>query len=184
MKFTFRFADPIKWPNKCICCGAAATTSYTAYGSILFGYAFKIFWQEVKYRKMGLPYPVCQKHKYWAITVRAIYILSFLAVLFGGILFLVLLSGMPTFFGIWEFLIGYLVFVLIFIQSIRLHPVRLKEFGEYFYTFVIRNEDYAREFAFINDLGGRRDDGGVEIGVNCSTTTPPISSKEDKGQLS
>jgi hypothetical protein len=155
VKFTFRFADPIKWPNKCVCCGGIATTSYTAYGSILSGYAFKIFWQEVKYRKMGLPYPVCRKHKYWAITVRTIYFLSFLSVLFGGIIFLAMLSGMSTFFGIWGSLIGYLFVVLIFIQSIRLHPVRLKEFGEHFYTFLIRNEDYAREFAFINDLGAK-----------------------------
>jgi hypothetical protein len=106
---------------------------------------------------MGLPYPVCQKHKYWAITVRTIYFLSLLGILVGGYIFLDMLLGMPTSFRILRFLIGYLFIVLIFIQSIRLHPVRLKEFGEYCYTFLIRNEDYAREFAFINDLGAKED---------------------------
>jgi len=107
---------------------------------------------------MELTYPVCQKHKYWAITVRTIYFLSLLGILFGvGIIFLDMLSGMPTFFGILRFLNWYLFIVLIFIQSIRLHPVRLKEFGEHCYTFLIRNEDYAREFAFINDLGAKED---------------------------
>lgn len=152
MEFKLSFDNPITWPPRCVCCQEVATTAHTTYNSNLIWILAQIFSHDIQYRKMGLSYPVCGKHKYWAVTVRLIYLISFIDVFWGGVMFLARFFGMQTPTNQNGYFIGYLFIIFIFIQSIRLHPVRLKEVGEHVYSFMIRNEDYAKRFAAFNGL--------------------------------
>jgi hypothetical protein len=46
----------------------------------------------------------------------------------------------------------FLISIITFIVSFKLQPVCIKDAGKYFTTIVIRNEQYAQEFALLNSL--------------------------------
>jgi hypothetical protein len=46
----------------------------------------------------------------------------------------------------------FLISIITFIVFFNLQPVRLKNTGKYFTITVIRNEQYAQEFARVNSL--------------------------------
>jgi hypothetical protein len=56
--------------------------------------------------------------------------------------------------SIWSILYPILILVsfVIYKFSPRLMPVRLKGVGDIFFTIVIKDEDYAKEFASINTV--------------------------------
>ena len=160
MKFMIRNADSIRWPNKCVTCGGNAITSYTAYGSSLAGYKFKLISHEISYYKEGISYPICQTHKNIVMVARLLYFISIISTfLFGlySLLFIIsTVTDSPIIPVSFEtgliFCVIFLISILVFIKVMNLQPVRLKDVGKHFVTIVIRNEQYAREFASLNNL--------------------------------
>jgi len=151
----------MRWPKKCATCGGNATTSYVAYGSSLARYKFKLILHEFTHNTADITYPICIKHKYTLMIIRALYyILGFAMVAFGlwTFIFLVfLISNVPDSYfsnhqeGLKVCFI-FLTSIIAFIVLWKLQPIRLKNIGEYFITIVIRNEQYAQEFALLNSL--------------------------------
>jgi len=134
MRFRISRAEPIGWPNKCIWCGDKPILEYPS------GYQIP--------GQKKIEYPVCKKHYFWALGMDFAYF-----VLFYGIVFLLL--GYVTAFVFGFFSIEMLLLLPIFallIWVIVLQPVRVRGARKNFYTLIIRNDDYAREFAMLNGL--------------------------------
>lgn len=155
-KFIVKSDHALKWPNKCVTCGATATTTYKAYGSAFAGLSFKMFYHRIRYWKGHISYPTCLKHKYTTMMIRLLMFISFTAMIIMGIYIFLLLvlpeseiSDIPP---IEYFIFLFLISFVIFIASIKWQPLRLKDVGPYFITIVIRNEQYAREFSLLNKL--------------------------------
>ena len=151
MKFEVTRAKLLIWPNKCVTCGGNATTSYTASRNQLAGYEFKFFLHEYK---EAISYPICQTHKYTIMIIRLLYFISFLSIIFSGIFVLgfTVLTLVPPKMGLIICAI-FLISIITFIVFFNLQPVRLKNTGKYFTIIVIRNKQYAQEFARVNSLG-------------------------------
>jgi hypothetical protein len=150
MKFEVTRAKLLIWPNKCVTCGGNATTSYTASRNQLAGYEFKFFLHEYK---EAISYPICQTHKYTIMIIRLLYFISFLSIIFSGIFVLgfTVLTLVPPKMGLIICAI-FLISIITFIVFFNLQPVRLKNTGKYFTIIVIRNKQYAQEFARVNSL--------------------------------
>jgi len=161
MNFKISKGEEMRWPKKCVTCGGNATTSNMAYGSSLAGYKFKLILHEFTHNTVDISYPICIKHKYTVMIIRALYYISGFAMLVFGLLtfvFLVLLiANVPDSYlfnhqeGL-KFCFIFLISIIAFIVLWKLQPIRLKNIGEYFITIVIRNEQYAQEFALLNGL--------------------------------
>jgi len=159
MKFKISKGEEMRWPNKCVTCGGNATTSYKAYGSSLAGYEFKLIFHKISYHTVDISYPICLTHKYIVLITRLLYFLSFFSIIFSGIYVSMFIASfiasnstlIPLRIGLIICAI-FLISIITFILSFKLQPVRLKDIGKYFTTVVIRNEQYAQEFALLNGL--------------------------------
>ena len=155
MQFKISRGESMRWPNKCVTCGGNATTSYMAYRSQIAGYKFKLFFHEISLNKEAISYPICQTHKYTIMIIRLLYFMSFVSIIFSGIYVLMFIASNSTLIPLKIGLITcaiFLISIITFIVSFKLQPVRLKDAGKYFTTIVIRNEQYAQEFALLNSL--------------------------------
>jgi hypothetical protein len=147
-KFRVSVHTPLKWPNKCAVCGENATTVYEAHGGLIeLACAFTDY-PGIKTKVQSISYPICSKHKYTTITIRILYFISFWGMLFSGFVGLIFYKkGLFTFSALAIFLIS----LIAFIASIKWKPVRLR-WGYHFFTIIIRNDQYAREFALVNNI--------------------------------
>ena len=134
MRFRISRVEPISWPNKCIWCGDKPILEYPS------GYQIP--------EQKKIEYPVCKKHYFWSLGMDFAYL-----VLFYGIVFLLLGYATAFVFGFFsiEMLLLLPVFALL-ILVIVLQPVRVRGARKAFYTMIIRNDDYAREFGMLNNL--------------------------------
>ena len=126
MEFRIGRETPIKWPDKCLWCSDIPTKKM----QIRRGW----IWQN----KVKVEYPVCSKHFLW---LKGKLITEF--VLFAT--WWIYPSGKP-----FELFFPVMLFV-IWILGIVFDPVRIKVRGDS-YTMIIRNDNYAREFALLNNL--------------------------------
>jgi hypothetical protein len=138
-----------------VTCGGNATTTHMAYGSSLAGYQFRLIYHKISYRKADISYPICLTHKYIVLITRFVYFLSFISIIISGIYVLGFIASNSTLI---PFRTGlaisaiFLISIITFILSFKFQPVRLKDIGEHFTTVVIRDEQYAQEFALLNGL--------------------------------
>lgn len=158
-KFKVGVHDLLKWPNRCTLCGGNATTSYLASFYTFAGMEFYgSFAQKISYCKHGISYPICTKHRYTPIIIRLFYYISIIALYIFGILTFAFL------YPVWSKDLGFtlqggiivcfifLISIIAFIAFKKLQPVRLKNIGIHFSTIIIRNEEYGKEFALLNNL--------------------------------
>ena len=134
MRFRISRVEPISWPNKCIWCGDKPILEYPS------GYHIP--------EQKKIEYPVCKNHYFWSLGMDFAYL-----VLFYGIVFLLLGYATAFVFGFFsiEMLLLLPIFALL-ILVIVLQPVRVRGARKAFYTMIIRNDDYAREFGMLNNL--------------------------------
>jgi hypothetical protein len=88
------------------------------------------------YAKVEVEYPVCRKHGLWLVGRHIANLISLWGMILGWII---------------HYLLG-LFFAGVFFWTVRLNPVVIRRVTAHFYTLIIRNEDYAREFAMLNNL--------------------------------
>lgn len=134
MTFTIRREKNISWPNKCVWCGNNPIMRYPLV------------------RKVEVEYPVCRKHFFWSMGIKIGYLVSYV----GIVLSLILINPLLMVFLPVVFMpVGFLILLLstgVFLLSIVLDPVRIRKVRKDFCTMIIRNEEYAREFAILNSL--------------------------------
>ncbi len=150
MKFRISRGKSINWPNKCVCCGNKPITKYTAVGRGYLVPRVRIFEPDEFYsERVAVKYPVCKKHYNSCLGMQ---IACFGSI--AGISLNFIISTIPMLFGVFQGIIVllYLIFSAMFIFSKVLRPVRLRWVRRDFYTMIIRNDDYAKEFAMLNGL--------------------------------
>jgi hypothetical protein len=136
MKFRISREKPIRWPNKCVWCRNNPIMRYPLV------------------RKVEVEYPVCRKHFFWSMGIKIGYLVSYV----GIVLSLILINPLFIYlflFSTFLMSIGFIILLLstgMFFLSIVLDPVRIRKVRKDFYTMIIRNEEYAREFAMLNSL--------------------------------
>ena len=136
MKFRVSRVEPIRWPDKCAWCGGKPTMKYEISGRGLIGGKFRLFSATMEYGKVEAEYPVCQKHGLWLTGIHTAHLVSFLGMVLGWIVHYWL----------------SLVLGGVFFWTGRLNLISIRGVTAHFYTMVIRNDDYAREFALLNNL--------------------------------
>jgi hypothetical protein len=105
-------------------------------------------------RKVEVEYPVCRKHFFWSMGIKIGYLVSYV----GIVLSLILINPLFIYLFLFSTIlisIGFIILLLstgMFLLSIVLDPVRIRKVRKDFYTMIIRNEEYAREFAMLNSL--------------------------------
>lgn len=152
-KFRIRHSESVKLPNKCILCGAQPQTEYKIHGSTFSGAAFFIYSSRISYSKMNIPIPVCSKHYFVIMLMRIFLFVSFTGMIVFGIP--TVLSFLdPTIFQEMPVVFYFIFFVslIIFIISMKLQPIKIKDIGEHFFTLLIENDEYANEFSLINKI--------------------------------
>ena len=136
MKFRISREKSIRWPNNCVWCGNNPIMRYPLV------------------RKVEVEYPVCRKHFFWSMGIKIGYLVSYV----GMVLSLILINPLFIFlflFPAFFMSVGFLIFLLstgVFVLSIVLDPVKIRKARKDFYTMIIRNKTYAREFAMLNSL--------------------------------
>ncbi len=128
--------EPISWPNMCVWCLGVPTTTYKVRG----GGFFRPPWSGRG--RIKVECPICGEHYFW---LRGIEISFF--VILGSWVLLISIWGLHE-FSIWIYFLLTLV-----PSSIRyvIEPVRISE-ERGWYSIMIRNETYAKEFAVLNNL--------------------------------
>jgi hypothetical protein len=126
MKFRVSREIAISWPEKCVWCLDIPTKKMEMEGGWI--------WQ----KKSKVEFPVCSKHYFWLKGTKIAEIVLFMIWVFRS-------WGMP-----YDLIMPGLLFV-IWISSILLKPVKIRVRKD-FYILEIRNDDYAREFALLNNL--------------------------------
>lgn len=126
MEFRIGRETPIRWGDRCVWCSDIPTKKM----EIRRGW----IWQ----KKVKVEYPVYSRHYLW-LKGRSIIE----SVLFA--IWLINPFGMP--FGLFSLVILFVIWIL----GILFDPVKVEVRGD-FYTRKIRNDDYAREFAMLNNL--------------------------------
>jgi hypothetical protein len=158
-KFTFRLATPIKWPNRCAVCNKNPDEYYNLYGRVLkgkyFGGMSPISLFTLRYPlKIVISFALCRSHSFQMDCMKILSFCSFVSMLLFAILTFAQLfdqeSQSPWFYAMIYFLISIFSFV-IYNFSLRRLPVRLIEVGDIFFTIAIKDKDYAKEFASVND---------------------------------
>jgi len=132
MKFRISRAEPISWPDKCVWCSGKPTMRYEDSVKGLFGGGLGF----LQYAKIKIDYPACRKHGLWLSILRTVYPFSLAGVVLG-------------------LMIHYIVslfFCAVFLWNLLLRPIIIRKVTKYFYTLIIRNGDYGREFALLNSL--------------------------------
>jgi hypothetical protein len=135
MKFKISRVEPIRWPNKCIWCGDKPILEYPS------GY-------RIPPEQMSIEYPVCKRHYFWSLGMDLLHFVVFWGM---GLL----LMGYVTAFFFGFFSIEMLLLLPLFavlIMVIVLQPLRVRGARKNFYTLIIRNDDYGREFGMLNNL--------------------------------
>lgn len=152
-KFTIANSQSIFLPKKCVLCGSSPHTEYKIYRAALSGFSFLVFYAKVSYRKVGISVPVCLRHYFVMLFVRALMFISCTAMIVLGILVLFSLIDSALFPGISAiYFILFFASVAVFITSMKWQPIRLKDIGQHSFTIYIRSDRYADEFASINQL--------------------------------
>ena len=150
MKFRVSREKNISWPNKCIWCGGKPKINYPVVGKGYLVPRYRLFdVNEYELEKVVVEYPVCRKHYFWSLGMD----MGYLVVFCGMVLSLLMIPLIPLLFGV--ITIYFLLFSLLapmLILSNLLKPVRLRWVRRNFYTMIIRNGDYAREFSMLNSL--------------------------------
>ena len=156
MKFRIGRKQTLKWPNKCVCCGDRAIMRYPAVGKGILVPRYISFSldepEQHKREKVVVEYPVCRKHYFWSLKINIAFLVFFGGMVFSLFRFLFLLQFDTLGIYILRGLLLPLLFVVMSILAIVLQPVRIRWVRRDFYTLIIRNRDYAREFALLNNL--------------------------------
>lgn len=145
----------IQWPNKCVCCGDRAIVKCSAVGKG-FGSWYTLFgvneYEEYRRERVVVEYSVCRKHFFWSLGIN-VACLFFYGGMFFSFCYLLFILTFDT-LGIY-ILRGLILpssFAIVLVLAIILQPVRIRWVRKDSYTMMIRNEDYAREFAMLNNL--------------------------------
>jgi hypothetical protein len=126
MEFRINRETTVRWPNKCVWCSEIPTKKMKTQGGWI--------WQ----KRLKVEYPLCSKHYF---LIKGTQIIDWVIFM----IWVSPLSRMP-----YE-LIFPIMLLVIWILSIISRPVKIRVSGD-FYTMKIRNDDYAREFAMLNNL--------------------------------
>ncbi len=154
---------PISWPRKCAACGALPTAIARSQCSVVTNVGYYVLFVRTTHLKTSIEYPVCARHR-WAVRIAAKVsernlfnlALGMLIALFAfGLivnLYDWLIKGKPTLNP--ETLLVYLAIVLggvaVYILAARFTPVKLNGATKETITLSFSNDDYAKEFAVLN----------------------------------
>ncbi len=94
--------------------------------------------------KVVVDYPTCKRHGLWLSVLQLAYPISIYGMIFAWLIH----------DSLWLF------FSAVYTLNHFLKPVSIKGITKTFYTLKIRNEDYAREFALLNNFDSLEE--GVE----------------------
>jgi hypothetical protein len=156
-KFTFVLSASIKWPDRCAGCNKNPDEYNSLCGRVIREpKGIKLASFHVRFlTKVAISIPVCRHH--W-VKMETLQILSKLSLIAAWIFLLLfsynLLIVLNTYkISTWSILYPILISVSFAIYKVspRLMPVRLKGVGDIFFTIVIKDEDYAKEFSSVND---------------------------------
>jgi hypothetical protein len=129
-KFTISTSKSVLMPNKCAICGSHPHTEYKISGASPSGFSFRVIYSTIKYQKAGIKIPVCLRHYFLILFVRAMMFISCTAMIFLGIAALVSLLDSKTVSNIsWEYFAAFILSVVVFIISTRWQPIKLKDIG-------------------------------------------------------
>lgn len=127
--------EPISWPNMCVWCLSVPTMTYKVKG----GGFLRTPWRK---SRIEVECPICREHYFWLRGIEiTFFVLAGIWVIFG-------LFWKFHQFSEWIYLL--LSLVVAFIKYL-IEPVRISE-ERGWYSIMIRNERYAREFALLNNL--------------------------------
>jgi hypothetical protein len=155
-KFKFVLSAPVKWPDRCVLCEKNPDEYNDLCGRVLRGKPLGpdlTSLLALRYPiKIVVSVPLCRRHCFQVDCIRFLYSISFWAAIIFG--FLVCINSAKEPFPF----LGFIVCLFLFFVSLglfnllpRLQPVRLIEVGDIFFTIVINDKDYAKEFESIND---------------------------------
>lgn len=153
-KFKFPLATPIKWPDRCAVCNRRPYEYYDLCGRVLGGTRPDITSLLcVRYPiKVVISVPLCFRHSFQMDCIIIMSIFFFCAVLIFGFLVCINSAQEPfPFLRFIEYLFLFFVSLGFYNLLQRLQPIRLTKVGDIFFTIVIKDKYYAREFALVND---------------------------------
>jgi hypothetical protein len=160
-KFKFLLAAPVKWPDRCaVCnknpdeyndlCGRALISTFWGPDVLMF---FTLL--SIRYPiKVVISVPMCRRHFFQMNCIKFLPFCFLVAMLLFAILTFAQFFDQKVQSSYFHALIYFfisIVSLVIYILSLRRQPIKLKEVGDIFYTIVIKDKDYAKEFALIND---------------------------------
>jgi hypothetical protein len=151
-KFKFSIHQPLTWPKKCAVCGLPANSTYKAYGGSFEGFSFRIIYSKISYSKMYVSFPICSKHKYVNLILRFLMFVSFGGIIIFGIGLLSLSFFLDHNNDVAPSLLLFLLSIIFFIVSLKFQPVRLRIVGSNHFVIVIKNDQYAKEFSYLNNF--------------------------------
>jgi hypothetical protein len=149
MKFRIGRWEYIHWPDKCVCCGDKPILKYPAVGKGYLVRKHKTSSVDAyESEQVVVEYPVCRKHYFWSLGMDIAYLVALCGIAYFLLGYVTALS-----FGYLsiEMLLLLPLFAVV-ILVIVLQPVRVRGARRAFYTVIIRNDDYAMEFAMLNNL--------------------------------
>jgi hypothetical protein len=157
-KFKFLLNAPVRWPDRCAECNKNPDECNDLSGGVLRSKPWPdlIGLLTLRYPlKVVISVPLCRRHSFQMDCMQILSFCSFASMLLFAILTFAQLfdqeSQSPWFYAMIYFFIS-IFSLIIYIFSLRRQPVRLKGVGDIFFTIVIKDEDYAKEFASINTV--------------------------------
>jgi hypothetical protein len=130
MEFQISREAQLIWPDKCVCCLDVSTKKMET----------STRW--ISKKRLKVEYPLCNKHYFWLKGMQISDIVFLVITIWRGHSW-----GMPYNLD----LLFPVIVLVISIFYIGYRPVTIRISGDS-YTMKIRNEDYAREFAHLNNL--------------------------------
>ncbi len=162
-KFKFLLATPIKWPDRCAACNKNPV-EYKGLCKRVF--RNNPYWGDllglltIRYPiKIVTSVPLCRHHSFQMDCMQILSFCSFVSMLLFAVLTFAKFfyqEVQSSYFHAIVYLFISIVSLVIYIYSLIRKPVRLKEVGDIFFTIVIKDKDYAKEFASINDYNSQK----------------------------
>jgi hypothetical protein len=159
----FRLAKTsVKWPLKCAACCNAAQRTCIADCSVLNGVDYFLL-RPKPIARLEIRYPVCNRHAIASILASFIYARNMLNIAFSLLLIILILTLIsmsyfyffgstrsPDLFLFLKLLLLAIASVSIAVLGKKFTPVKINTFDKNTVTLSIRNDDFASEFAKLN----------------------------------
>ena len=132
----------IKWPKRCLWCGAEAKKWHKYRKKSSYDYQYRIFWINILSRVQTIYYPVCTKHNFIAHILRPSRLLWYAILMFVVFLFAEIKIQ-------WLYL-SYIFLVAGYFYYNR-YGLMIHNVGENHLELSIPDGKYAEEFGILNN---------------------------------